>query len=138
MSTKSLGRDADAAARRFQALSEGKRLRILEELASGERCACDLSGCCEDSQPLLSFHLRTLREAGLVETRREGRWIHYRLDRPAIRELGERLLALAERAAATEGGCCGPADGDGRQRAPATATAARARGASAGAQARSR
>lgn len=106
--TKIASLDAEATARRFQALSEGKRLRILATLGSGERCACDLSGCCEDSQPLLSFHLRTLREAGLVETRRDGRWIHYRLDRKAIRELGQALVALAEEAPGAEAGCCGP------------------------------
>lgn len=100
--------DGDRTARSFQALSEEKRLRILATLGAGERCACDLCGCCEDSQPLLSFHLRTLREAGLVETRREGRWVHYRLNREAIRELGESLLALVEGAPAPDGACCPP------------------------------
>lgn len=108
MSTASpVARPEDATAR-FQALSEPKRLRILRELASGERCACDLSGCCEDSQPLLSFHLRTLREAGLVKTRRDGRWIHYRLDRDAIRELGETLIELASREPEEGSACRGP------------------------------
>lgn len=80
----------------FSALAEEKRLGILATLARGERCACDLTGCCGDSQPLLSFHLKRLREAGLVEARRDGRWMHYSLDREALRELAAELERLAE------------------------------------------
>jgi ArsR family transcriptional regulator len=87
---------ADALASGFAALGESKRLRILAALGSGERCACDLTGCCGDRQPLLSFHLKRLREAGLVKARREGRWMHYSLERTALRALGEAALALAE------------------------------------------
>ncbi len=90
---------------RFRALGEQKRLRILTSLAGGERCACDLTGCCDDRQPLLSFHLKTLREAGLVETRREGRWMYYAVDRDALRELAAQLTEIAE-ATAPEGVCC--------------------------------
>jgi len=89
----------------FGALAEPKRLGILAQLAGGERCACDLTGCCGERQPLLSFHLRRLREGGLVRARREGRWVHYSLDRAALRELGEAVLALAEGDPET-GSCC--------------------------------
>jgi ArsR family transcriptional regulator len=92
-------------AARFRALGEEKRLRILASLADGERCACDLTGCCGDRQPLLSFHLRSLREAGLVETRREGRWMYYAVDRDALRELAAQLTEIAE-AKLPEGVCC--------------------------------
>ena len=88
--------DEDRLAAGFAALGETKRLGILVSLASGERCACDLVGCCGDRQPLLSFHLKRLREAGLVRARREGRWMHYSIDREALRELSEAALALAE------------------------------------------
>lgn len=83
-------------ATRFRALGEEKRLRILGSLAGGERCACDLTGCCDDRQPLLSFHLKTLREAGLVEARREGRWMYYGVDREALLKLAAQLTAIAE------------------------------------------
>lgn len=83
-------------AARFKALGEEKRLRILGSLAGGERCACDLTGCCGDRQPLLSFHLKTLREAGLVQARREGRWMYYDVDREALLELAGQLTELAK------------------------------------------
>ena len=96
----------DALAVRFAALGEAKRLGILLSLSSGERCACDLAGCCGDRQPLLSFHLKRLREAGLVRARRDGRWLHYSLDREVLRELGEAVLAIAEGGADPEGPAC--------------------------------
>ncbi|MGH7539472.1 MAG: ArsR/SmtB family transcription factor [Gemmatimonadota bacterium] len=88
--------DYARAVEALKALAEQKRLRILATLSAGERCACELTGCCESSQPLLSFHLRTLREAGLVESRRDGRWIHYRVDREALRTLADALVAIAD------------------------------------------
>jgi ArsR family transcriptional regulator len=92
-------------AARFRALGEEKRLRILATLAGGERCACDLTGCCGDRQPLLSFHLKTLREAGLVEARREGRWMYYAVDRDALLKLAAQLKEIAE-AKLPDGVCC--------------------------------
>lgn len=83
-------------AARFQGLAEEKRLRILAALSRREQCACEMTGCCDESQPLLSFHLKKLREAGLVEARREGRWMYYSLEREALRELAEELLAIAD------------------------------------------
>ncbi len=53
-------------ARAFQALADDKRVRVLELLGDGERCVCELAEAIDITQPLLSFHLRTLREAGLV------------------------------------------------------------------------
>lgn len=96
---------SERTAARFRALGEEKRLRILSSLASGERCACDLTGCCDDRQPLLSFHLKRLREAGLVEARREGRWMYYGVDRGALLELAEQLKALAEAKRPVGGSC---------------------------------
>jgi ArsR family transcriptional regulator len=69
---------------------------ILASLSAGERCACDLTGCCGDRQPLLSFHLKKLRESGLVEARRDGRWMHYSINRDALRELADALHAIAD------------------------------------------
>ncbi len=96
-------------ARGFQALSDEKRLRILEVLASGERCVCELTAELEVGQSLLSFHLKTLKEAGLVVDRRRGRWVHYSLVPGALEGLQETLGLLREAAAAGSagpGGCC--------------------------------
>lgn len=91
----------------FGALGEVKRLGILNVLANGEQCACDLTGCCGDRQPLLSFHLKRLRETGLVRARKEGRWMHYELDREALRELADALHRLADGEGEAIDSCCG-------------------------------
>ena len=77
--------------RLFHALSDETRLRILEMLRSGEHCVCDLTGALEAQQSRLSFHLRTLKEAGLVTDRRAGRWSYYAL-RPEALEAMESAL----------------------------------------------
>ena len=68
----------------FHALSDPRRLRILDLLRSGEQCVCDLQAALDCGQSLLSFHLKNLRDAGLVSMRREGRWSHYRLAADAL------------------------------------------------------
>ena len=92
----SLSADPATFARSFQALADEKRLRVLELLGGGELCVCELAEALDLSQPLLSFHLRTLREAGLVSTRRKGRWVHYSLNPEALCELSGMAGALAE------------------------------------------
>lgn len=71
--------DLEGMARLFQALSDPTRLRILGLLLAGELCVCDLHESLKLPQPKVSRHLSYLRRAGLVSTRREGLWIHYRL-----------------------------------------------------------
>ena len=68
-----------AMERVFQALGDGTRLRILGLLLSGEVCVCTLHESLGEPQPKVSRHLAYLRRTGLVSTRREGLWIHYRL-----------------------------------------------------------
>jgi ArsR family transcriptional regulator len=65
--------------RLFQALADGTRLRILGLLLAGEVCVCDIHESLRIPQPKASRHLAYLRRAGLVEARREGLWMHYRL-----------------------------------------------------------
>jgi ArsR family transcriptional regulator len=90
------GPDAEArTARLFQALSDPTRLRILSQLCEGEQCVCDLGNAVDARQSRLSFHLRTLREAGLVADRREGRWIYYSLRPETLTEL-QRVLATLQ------------------------------------------
>ena len=63
----------------FKALADATRLRILGLLLAGEVCVCDIHESLKIPQPKASRHLAYLRRSGLVETRREGLWIHYRL-----------------------------------------------------------
>ena len=65
--------------RLFKALADATRLRILGLLLAGEVCVCDIHESLRIPQPKASRHLAYLRKSGLVETRREGLWIHYRL-----------------------------------------------------------
>lgn len=63
----------------FKALADRTRLRILGLLSAGEICVCDIHGSLGLPQPTVSRHLAYLRKAGLVEGRKEGLWVHYRL-----------------------------------------------------------
>ena len=72
--------DPADVARCCHALSDETRLSILERLRGGEECVCNLTGVLESGQSRLSFHLKVLRDAGLVRARRDGRWIHYSLE----------------------------------------------------------
>jgi ArsR family transcriptional regulator, arsenate/arsenite/antimonite-responsive transcriptional repressor len=74
-----MDRQISSMERLFQALGDTTRLRILGLLLTGEVCVCDIHASLGISQPKASRHLAYLRRAGLVETRREGLWVHYRL-----------------------------------------------------------
>lgn len=63
----------------FHALSEPLRVRVLDLLRERELCVCDLCEALEVTQSKLSFHLKVLKEAQLVQARQEGRWIYYSL-----------------------------------------------------------
>jgi len=63
----------------FKALADATRLRILGLLLSGEVCVCDIHESLKIPQPKASRHLAYLRRSELVDTRRDGLWIHYRL-----------------------------------------------------------
>jgi ArsR family transcriptional regulator, arsenate/arsenite/antimonite-responsive transcriptional repressor len=84
--------DVEATLRLFRALGDETRMRLLEQLRAGEQCVCDLTDELEASQSRLSFHLKTLKDAGLVTDRREGRWIYYAINPEAFAML-ERVLA---------------------------------------------
>lgn len=102
--------DLGRTARLFHALSDETRLRIVQLLSGGERCVCDLTGALDAAQSRLSFHLKTLREAGLVSDRRCGRWVYYSLVPGVLDELSELALGLrpSEQAWSARGeGCCG-------------------------------
>lgn len=92
----------------LKALADPTRLRIVEALARPEAlccsaadqvCACDLEKLLDLTQPTISHHMKTLVNAGLVEARKSGRWVHYRLRRTRFRTLVAQLAALAGEAA---------------------------------------
>jgi ArsR family transcriptional regulator len=89
--------DLDLLTARFKALSDPLRLRILDRLRGGERCVCELMEALDAGQSLLSFHLKTLKDAGLVTDRRDGRWMHYALDAGALEEIEAFMGSLGKR-----------------------------------------
>lgn len=76
----------------FHALSDPLRLQIIQLLQGQELCVCDLCDQLEVSQSKLSFHLKVLREAGLIQWRQQGRWSYYRLN-PSRFTLLEQFLS---------------------------------------------
>jgi ArsR family transcriptional regulator len=72
---------------RFQAVAEETRLEIVRLLSGGERCVCELQDELDAAQSRLSFHLRKLKDAGVVSGRREGRWVYYSLVPEALDEM---------------------------------------------------
>jgi ArsR family transcriptional regulator len=76
----------------FKALSDETRLRILKLLEHGELCVCDIVAAFDMIQPKVSFHLGVLKAAGLVKDRKEGKWMHYKVDDS---DLFKRLLILS-------------------------------------------
>ncbi len=89
--------DLDSLTARFKALSDPHRLRILDRLRGGEHCVCELTDVLDAGQSLLSFHLKVLKDAGLVADRREGRWTHYTVNADALAEAERFLVSLRRR-----------------------------------------
>jgi ArsR family transcriptional regulator len=103
----------------FQALGDNTRLRLLNLMGDQEICVCYFVEILNQPQPKISRHLAYLRNAGIVTTRRDGKWMHYRLEMPpnegAAKVLQETLQWLKEqkamqvdRARLTKA-CCTPA-----------------------------
>ncbi|MCI9368525.1 MAG: helix-turn-helix transcriptional regulator [Oscillospiraceae bacterium] len=92
-------------ARVFKALCDPKRLAILEQLRSGEKCACVLQEPMDLTQSGLSYHMKILCDSGLVASRQEGKWTHYRLSESGRNEAVKLLLAITTPDADQECGC---------------------------------
>jgi ArsR family transcriptional regulator, arsenate/arsenite/antimonite-responsive transcriptional repressor len=90
----------------LKAMADPLRLQVLEALGGGERCVCELTSELGLAQSKLSFHLKVLREAGLIEARDEGRWVYYSLRTDAIEQLRGWLGELASRCAQPATPCC--------------------------------
>jgi len=100
--------DLDRLLARLKAIADEKRLRILSLLAGGERCVCELQDELDAGQSLLSHHLKALKDAGLVRDRRDGRWVHYAIDREALQEIEDfiRFTRTAETPIRLTAPCC--------------------------------
>jgi ArsR family transcriptional regulator len=98
--------EADRASAVFGALSDPVRLRILAVLADAGRCVCDIRSEVPIAANLLSYHLRVLREAGLVEASRRGRWLDYRLAPDAAGVVAGSLAAAGFAAAVEQPSGC--------------------------------
>ena len=88
----------DQARALFKALADPIRLQVVEALAGGERCVCELTDELGLAQSKLSFHLRVLKQAGLLADRQQGRWTYYRLEPRVLSDLRAWLDQLI--------GCC--------------------------------
>jgi ArsR family transcriptional regulator len=89
--------DLTKARRWFAALSDETRLRLIALLGNGEQCVCDLTDALQSAQSRLSFHLKVLKDAGLVTDRKDGRWVYYSLEPAALDELAEFVSDLKVR-----------------------------------------
>ena len=88
------------AAQAFKALGDENRLKILQMVAEqDEICACDLLEAFDFTQPTLSHHIKILCAAGLIECRKEGKWMHYSLNPDCVKDMRALLSELLEKSA---------------------------------------
>ena len=79
--------DATRVASWFHALADETRVQIVEMLSHKERCVCELEQVLDIAQSKVSFHLKVLKDAGLITERREGRWMFYGLERETLDQI---------------------------------------------------
>jgi len=85
---------ADELAALFKAVADPMRLRLLSLIAchdGGESCVCDLTAAFDVTAPTISYHLKILREAGLISAERRGTWVYYRIN-PQVLTLMSAVL----------------------------------------------
>ena len=102
--------DTERAARIFHALSDPIRLEVVAVLQNGEHCVCDLMAHLDMAQSRLSWHLKTLADAGIIAGRREGRWNYYTLNPDALGEARDILSSIKPSRRLTvmsSAACCG-------------------------------
>ena len=78
----------------FRALSDPKRVKIVDMLSCGEMCGCVLLKCFEITQPTLAHDMKVLSEAGIVTSRREGKKTYYALNRELLEKVSVRLREM--------------------------------------------
>jgi len=79
--------DAARVASWFHALADETRVKIVEMLSHKERCVCELEQVLDVAQSRLSFHIKVLKDAGLIADRKEGRWMFYNLKRETLDQI---------------------------------------------------
>src|SRR3989442_53851 len=87
-------KERKVVSRWFHSLADETRLRIIDRLTQGEQCVCDLTDMLETGQSRLSFHLKTLKDAGVLTDRRQGRWVYYSLNPDVLEEVEGFLSSL--------------------------------------------
>lgn len=90
----SVGKHRAQVAEVFHALADETRLEILDQLKDGERCVCELTDALHTGQSRLSFHLKVLKDAGLILDRPEGRWTYYSINRETLEELTDCVASM--------------------------------------------
>lgn len=80
----------------FKALANDTRIRIIEALRQGELCVCELETVLDAPQSTVASHLATLRDVGIVRTRRDGKWTYYRIADTASLQLLDLAASLGE------------------------------------------
>lgn len=93
----------------FKALSDENRLRILQLLSTGEKCACKLLEEIQVTQPTMSHHMKILCDVGLVIGRKEGKWMHYSISKEgaiSARQCFEFLTNTATTQNTNDKSCC--------------------------------
>ena len=91
----------------FKAFCDENRLKILQLLRDGEKCACKLLEEMQITQPTLSHHMKILCDSGVVVGRKEGKWMHYSISEEGIKAVRECLDHFTEHSVGTnERSCC--------------------------------
>ena len=75
----------------FKAFCDENRIRILQILKDGEKCACRLLEALNITQPTLSHHMKTLLDSGIVNGRKEGKWMYYSISEEGLKKAQEYL-----------------------------------------------
>jgi len=100
-------RNPARAAEVFHALADPTRWEILDELKEGECCVCELTDRLQAGQSRLSFHLKVLKDSGMIVDRREGRWMYYSVNADVLAELDDLVDSLKQAKRARRAtGCC--------------------------------
>ena len=90
----------------FKAFCDENRIRILEQLVTGEKCACVLLDNLHITQPTLSHHMKTLCDSGIVIGRKEGKWMHYSISSEGVNYAIKCLQTLTAADETKDRSCC--------------------------------
>ena len=102
--------DAKRIAVIFKAFCDENRIKILQLLSDGEKCACKLLEEMQITQPTLSHHMKILCDSGIVEGRKEGKWMYYSISQEGVSSFREMIGSYArcdcESGTVTMQSCC--------------------------------